>query len=62
MVNMILWLFFGALVGWLANSVMRTDTRPDPLLNIGIGIAGCALGTGTSSERRALLIGSSAFT
>jgi len=43
-VNIILWLVFGALVGWVANSIMRTDTQQDPLPNIGIGIAGAMIG------------------
>lgn len=44
MVNFILWLLFGALVGWLASLVMRTDARQGPLLNIVIGIVGAFIG------------------
>lgn len=34
----------GALVGWLASLVMKTDTEQGPLLNIVIGIVGGLLG------------------
>ena len=33
MINLILWLLFGALVGWLASIVMRTDGQQGTLLN-----------------------------
>ncbi|NTW03121.1 MAG: GlsB/YeaQ/YmgE family stress response membrane protein, partial [Oscillochloris sp.] len=38
--NFILWLLFGALVGWLASLVMRTDAQQGALLNIVVGIIG----------------------
>lgn len=44
MINFILWLLFGALVGWLASIVMRTDSQQGPLLNIIVGIVGAFLG------------------
>ncbi len=44
MINLILWLLFGALVGWLASIVMRTDGRQGTLLNIVVGIVGAMIG------------------
>ncbi|HMQ34146.1 MAG TPA: GlsB/YeaQ/YmgE family stress response membrane protein, partial [Chloroflexaceae bacterium] len=44
MINFILWILFGALVGWLASLVMRTDAQQGALLNIIVGIIGAFLG------------------
>lgn len=44
MINFILWLLFGALVGWLASLVMRTDAQQGAILNIVVGIIGAFLG------------------
>lgn len=44
MINFILWLLFGALIGWLASMVMRTDAQQGALLNIIVGIIGAFLG------------------
>lgn len=44
MINIILWLVFGALVGWLASMVMRTDARQGTIMNIVVGIVGAFLG------------------
>jgi uncharacterized membrane protein YeaQ/YmgE (transglycosylase-associated protein family) len=44
MINFILWLLFGALVGWLASLVMKTDAQQGALLNIVVGIVGAFLG------------------
>lgn len=44
MINFILWLLFGALVGWLASMVMKTDAQQGTLLNIVVGIIGAFLG------------------
>jgi uncharacterized membrane protein YeaQ/YmgE (transglycosylase-associated protein family) len=35
---------FGALVGWLASMVMRTDAQQGALMNIIVGIVGAFLG------------------
>lgn len=40
----ILWLLFGALIGWLASLVMHTDADQGALLNIIVGIVGAFLG------------------
>ena len=44
MINLILWLLFGALVGWLASLVMRTDAQQGALMNIIVGIIGALIG------------------
>jgi uncharacterized membrane protein YeaQ/YmgE (transglycosylase-associated protein family) len=44
MINFILWLLFGALVGWLASIVMRTNGQQGALMNIVVGIVGAFLG------------------
>ena len=44
MINFILWLLFGALVGWLASIVMHTNAQQGALLNIVVGIVGAFLG------------------
>ncbi|HNP84672.1 MAG TPA: GlsB/YeaQ/YmgE family stress response membrane protein [Kouleothrix sp.] len=44
MINFILWLLFGALVGWLASMVMRTDAQQGAILNIVVGIIGAFVG------------------
>jgi uncharacterized membrane protein YeaQ/YmgE (transglycosylase-associated protein family) len=43
-INLILWLLFGALGGWLASIVMRTDAQQGALLNIVVGIIGAMIG------------------
>lgn len=40
----VLWLIFGALVGWLASVLMKTNRRTGLLANIIVGIIGSALG------------------
>ena len=44
MLNLILWLLIGALIGWLASIVMRTDEQQGALFNIIVGIVGAAIG------------------
>jgi uncharacterized membrane protein YeaQ/YmgE (transglycosylase-associated protein family) len=44
MINLILWLLFGALIGWLASLVMRTDAQQGALLNIIVGVIGAIIG------------------
>lgn len=42
--GIILWIIFGALVGWIASMIMKTDSQQGPLLNIIVGIIGAVLG------------------
>ena len=44
MINLIVWLLVGALIGWLASMVMRTDAQQGALLNIVVGIVGAIIG------------------
>jgi uncharacterized membrane protein YeaQ/YmgE (transglycosylase-associated protein family) len=40
MINFIVWLIVGGIIGWLASLVMRTDAQQGTLLNIVVGIVG----------------------
>jgi uncharacterized membrane protein YeaQ/YmgE (transglycosylase-associated protein family) len=40
----VLWLIFGAVVGWIASVVMKTNRRMGLLANIIVGLVGSALG------------------
>lgn len=42
--NIILWLVFGALAGWIASLIMRTDAEQGTVGNIVVGIIGAFLG------------------
>ncbi|PIR88800.1 MAG: GlsB/YeaQ/YmgE family stress response membrane protein [Candidatus Harrisonbacteria bacterium CG10_big_fil_rev_8_21_14_0_10_44_23] len=42
--DILVWILFGGLVGWVASLLMKTDARQGILLNIIIGIAGAVLG------------------
>lgn len=44
MISLILWLAMGALVGWVASLIMKTDASQGTLLNIVVGIVGAAFG------------------
>ena len=44
MINLIIWLLVGALIGWLASMVMRTDAQQGALLNIVVGVVGAMIG------------------
>lgn len=42
--GIILWIVFGALAGWLASLIMKTNAQQGPLLNIIVGIIGAVVG------------------
>lgn len=42
--GIILWIIFGALVGWIASLIMKTDAQQGTLLNIVVGIVGAVVG------------------
>ena len=44
MINFIVWLVIGGLIGWIASMIMRTDGQQGIFLNIIVGIIGAALG------------------
>ncbi len=42
--GIILWIIFGALVGWVASKIMKTDQEQGAILNIVVGIIGALIG------------------
>jgi uncharacterized membrane protein YeaQ/YmgE (transglycosylase-associated protein family) len=42
--NIILWIVFGALAGWIASMVMGTNAQMGALANIIVGIVGAIIG------------------
>jgi uncharacterized membrane protein YeaQ/YmgE (transglycosylase-associated protein family) len=40
MMNVIVWLVVGGVIGWLASMVMKTDSQQGILLNVVVGIVG----------------------
>lgn len=44
MINLIIWLVAGGLIGWLASVVMHTDGQQGIVLNVLVGVAGAAIG------------------
>ena len=44
MINFLIWIVMGALIGWLASMVMGTDAQQGTLMNIVVGIVGAFLG------------------
>jgi uncharacterized membrane protein YeaQ/YmgE (transglycosylase-associated protein family) len=43
MLNFLMWIIVGGLIGWVASMVMRTDAQQGTLLNIVVGIVGAFL-------------------
>ncbi len=44
MINFIVWLVIGGLIGWVASMLMKTDGQQGMFLNVVVGIVGAALG------------------
>ena len=44
MINFILWIVMGAVIGWLASLIMRRNAEQGLLLDIVVGIVGSLLG------------------
>lgn len=42
--GIILWIIFGALVGWIASLIMKTDAQQGAIINIVVGVVGAVLG------------------
>ena len=42
--GIIVWIVFGALVGWIASLIMKTDGQQGTILNIVVGIVGAMIG------------------
>jgi uncharacterized membrane protein YeaQ/YmgE (transglycosylase-associated protein family) len=44
MINFLVWLVVGGLIGWVASMIMRTDAQQGMFLNVVVGIVGAAVG------------------
>lgn len=44
MINLILWIVFGALIGWIASMIMKSNASMGALANIISGIVGSFVG------------------
>lgn len=42
--GILIWIFFGGLVGWVASLIMKTDAQQGVALNVVVGIIGAFLG------------------
>jgi len=42
--ELIIWIIFGGMVGWIASVIMHTDDQQGIIINIIVGIAGASLG------------------
>ena len=42
--NIILWIIFGALAGWIASMVMHTNAEQGGVANVAVGIIGALIG------------------
>jgi uncharacterized membrane protein YeaQ/YmgE (transglycosylase-associated protein family) len=42
--GIILWILFGAIAGWIASLIMKTDAQQGALVNIIVGILGAVIG------------------
>lgn len=42
--GILLWIIFGAIVGWIASIIMRTNEEQGAILNIIVGIVGALIG------------------
>jgi uncharacterized membrane protein YeaQ/YmgE (transglycosylase-associated protein family) len=42
--NILLWIIFGALAGWIASKIMNTDAEQGALANVIVGIVGAIIG------------------
>jgi len=44
MLNIVVWLVVGGLIGWVASIIMKTNAQQGALMNIVVGIIGAFLG------------------
>ena len=42
--GIILWIIFGAIVGWVASLIMKTNAQQGMVLNIIVGVVGAVVG------------------
>lgn len=43
MINLIIWLIVGGVIGWIASMVMKTNAQQGKLLNVVVGVVGALL-------------------
>ena len=44
MLNILVWLIVGGLIGWIASMIMGTNARQGALMNVVVGVIGAFLG------------------
>ena len=44
MIEIILWIIFGGVVGWVASVIMNTNSQQGIVLNVVVGVIGAVLG------------------
>ena len=44
MINFLIWIIVGALIGWIASIIMKTNARQDLIADIIVGIVGAFIG------------------
>lgn len=44
LLDIVLWILFGALAGWIASKIMKTDAQMGAVANIAVGIVGAFIG------------------
>ncbi|MCK9360841.1 GlsB/YeaQ/YmgE family stress response membrane protein [Patescibacteria group bacterium] len=42
--DIIIWIVFGGIAGWIASMIMKTDVQQGILLNVVVGIIGAVIG------------------
>lgn len=42
--NLLLWILLGAIAGWVASLIMKTDNQQGAIMNIVLGIVGALVG------------------
>ena len=42
--GLLLWVVFGALAGWIASMIMKTDAQQGAFANIAVGVVGALIG------------------
>lgn len=42
--NILVWIIFGALAGWIASKIMNTDAQQGAIANVVVGIIGAFIG------------------
>lgn len=43
-INLIIWILFGAFVGWIASLIMKTNEEQGAIMNVVVGIVGALIG------------------